>query len=480
MKFKSILRKLLVEDTKLSKFKSLYNRWVLPSEKALEKNPNAKGAIDLDLFKQFILADPTSIVPGNFDIENATDKDMELVKVGSYTEWILKHFLIPNLPDEIKTLDPKSKEYKEAVQIYKGRYLEDLSKTTERLKFHNDNKQYLPIDKRDHNKLSPEEIKDIFINFKLPEKVQKKKEKSLARKTREGFKHAGGEIIYEGNNWIVIKIQDKGTVGKDAAIYYGGYKDVRNGESDWCTSSPNLNWFEKYIAKGPLYVLFPLDPSLDTTGKSEEEINQMREKELIGKRTDLPVERYQLWFDPREGQYMDRKDHRIDLIKFFNQKAPELKELFKPMFYSLLTSIDGRKLTIKFSDTNFGMYVGIYGLDDIISSAPEDLETLNVINDTNNDIQFKIPDSITRFKKLKTMALQNCVKTLPETIGDLTDLNYLSLTYNKNLESLPESIVNLPDLNFINLKNSNPNIKIPEKLSEMLDDQGNGYYYVSG
>jgi hypothetical protein len=43
--------------------------------------------------------------------------------------------------------------------------------------------------------------------------------------------------------------------------------------------------------------------------------------------------------------------------------------------------------------------------------------------------------------------------------------------------SLPESIVDLEDLSFIQLKGSNPNLKIPEKLLEKLDDVGNGFYY---
>jgi Leucine-rich repeat (LRR) protein len=469
MKFKSLLRKLLVEDTKLSKFRTLYNRVVLPSEKALEKNPNAKGAIDLDLFKQFILADPTSIVPVNFDIENATDKDMELVKVGSYTDWILRHYLIPNLPDEIKTLDPKLSPYKEAVQNYKGRYLEDLSKTTERLKFHNDNKQYLPIDKRDHNKLSPEEIKDIFINFKLPEKVQKKKEKSLARKTREGFKHAGSDVVYEDGEWIILQIsKDKGVAGKDAAIYYGGFKDVRNGESDWCTASPNLSFYETYIAQGPLFVVFPQD-----------------DKGQVGNRTGLPFERYQFHFE--SNQFMDRKDHRLDdgdVVGFFNNR-PVLKEFFKPYFIKSSgrqgKTQDPNQFEFIYSKNNrdlAGIAVVLYGMDDLINNIPLTVSKIMIKSDT--PIVINLPkDFGDKYQNLKSLVLKSCIDKLPDSIGNLKKLITLTISNNPGLKELPSTLINLRDtLDFINIQGSEQ-VKIPDNLKEIIQDQGKGFLYIN-
>ena len=47
----------------------------------------------------------------------------------------------------------------------------------------------------------------------------------------------------------MIRISDKGEVGKDAAVYYGGFHEYDLGETRWCTSSPGLNWFENYIKK---------------------------------------------------------------------------------------------------------------------------------------------------------------------------------------------------------------------------------------
>jgi len=45
----------------------------------------------------------------------------------------------------------------------------------------------------------------------------------------------------------------KGTIGKEAACFYGGH----NRETRWCTSTPGTDqWFNRYIKDGPLYVVF--------------------------------------------------------------------------------------------------------------------------------------------------------------------------------------------------------------------------------
>ena len=74
--------------------------------------------------------------------------------------------------------------------------------------------------------------------------------------------------------------------------------------------------------------------------------------------------------------------------------------------------------------------------------------------------------------------LQNIVRTLPESIGNLKGLNFLALPSNSNLQSLPASIINLDNLAFINLKDSNPNVEIPDVLKEKLSDEGGGFYSV--
>lgn len=458
MKITSLLSKLIVEN---SRFQVLYDKMVKAPQKKTEGDKPAKGLMDFDVLKRIIMADPTSKAPENFDIDGANVQDMEKVKVGNYTQWLLKNFVKPVLDAEhpLNTLDPKSPQYKTARKEFERLFLEDLYKQTERLEFYSKAKQYLPLEKRDIGKLSIADLFDIFSNFQLPEKKRIETEKKEAKKSREGFSHKGSEILYQGTDWTLIKISDPGPAGKDAAIWYGGYKDHRNGETEWCTSSPGLQWFDRYIAKGPLYVVFPND-----------------DKGEVGKRTGLPKERYQFHF--QDAQFMDRDDHQINLVDFLNKKAPELKPLFKHEFAKGLTTKGGTKVEIIYPESSAGKFVALYGFEDLFKSLPKDIKTLNIINKSKENIALDVPDEISQFKDLHTILLQNMVKTVPESIGNLPNLAFISLPDNKDLESIPESIKNLKNLTMLNLKNSNPNVKIPESLKDILEDNGAGFYSV--
>ena len=457
MKFTSVLKKLIVEN---SRFKVLYDKMVTPSQKALEKNPKAKGLMSFEILKQIIFSDPDTKAPENFDIDGASLTDMDNVKVGKFTQWMLKNFAAPSLTEEMKSMDPQSKEFKEALKRYRELYLEDLFKMKEQHEFFEKVKQYLPQEQRDINKLTPEQLKDIFANFKLPEKKQKELEKKQAKKTREGFKHAGGEIIFEGTDWVLIKVEGNNPTSKDAAIYYGGYKDYREGESDWCTSAPGLTWFERYIKDGPLYVVFPQNDG----GK-------------VGKRTGLPEERYQFHFP--SNQFMDRHDRQINLVEFLNSKGSELKDLFKSEFAKGLTTKGGKKIEINYPGGSAGNYVALYGFVELFENLPKDIEHLIINNTSNQTIGLDVPESIGQFKDLSGLVLQNMVKSLPENIGSLQNLNILSLPFNKELKELPKSINNMESLSFINLKGTNPNLIIPEDFKERMLDQGEEFYYIN-
>lgn len=474
MKFKSVLRKLIIENIENKKLEYLQKQYLQPTEKALAKNPKAKAFIQpmkydnqeisaFDVLKAFIFADPTTVVPPNFDKENTTESDMKKVKVGTYVEWLLKNFIVPALPEEIKSLDPKSEQFKNYLKDYKRRYFEDLFKQYERLEYFDKVKKYkeFPADKKDIVKLTSDDLYDIFLNFKEPERKVKEKEKSKARKTREGFKHAGGNIIYEGNDWVVIEISDKSMTGKDAAIYYGGFKDIKNGESDWCTSGPNLTYFEGYIKDGPLYVIFPQD-----------------DKGQVGKRTGLPTERYQFHFP--SNQFMNKDDRRIDLADFFNNKAPELKDMFKKLFGKGLVAKTGDKVEIKYPGHDLSsIFIGIYGFEELFDSLPTTIEKLSLINTSSNTLGFKIPESLGKFTNLTSLAIENFAETLPNVFDNFPNLTFLSLTRNKKLKELPPSFNSLDALDFINLRETSPDLIIPQEFKERMNDEGDGFYYIS-
>jgi len=463
MKLTSLLGKLIVEDQEPSRFQVLYDKVVKPKN---PKDPNSKGLMTFDILKALIFADPTTRAPQNFDVEGASIEDMNKVKAGKSVQWILKNYLTfkpseSGLPDDI---DVKSKEYQNAKKEYLRLFMENLFKLPDDLKKFEKYKQYFPEDKRDINKFTVKSLFDFLETFELPENVKKKLEKSQTkkeiRKERTGYSHPGAEVMLVGDNYTLIKIEGTGEKQREAASWYGGYYDYDKGESRWCTSPPNSSHFMHYASKGPLYVILAND-----------------DKGKVGERTGLPQERYQFHFP--DSQFMDRADRQINLVDFLNNKAPELKEIFKGEFAKGLMTKGGNKVSIDYPESAAGKFIALYGFEDLFNSLPETVEHIVITVKGNENVAFDVPESLGRFKNLRALLLSNCVKSLPESIGQLKKLHILSLPNNTQLETLPVSILELPELTFINMVGSNPNIIFPPALAERLTDQQDQLYYLS-
>jgi hypothetical protein len=456
MKITPILTRLIVEEQ--SRFQILYDKLVAPNKKNKEGKPK-KGVMDFEVLKNIIFADPTTRYPENFDIEGASVNDMENVKVGKYTQWLLKNYVNPELNDDEKDFQFGTLEFNRAISRSRSLFLEDLYKTTDDLKTFEKVKQYLPQDQRDINKFTIRSLFETLENFELPEKYKQKQEKNIAKKSREGFNHAGSEIIFSDDKWTVVKIEDKGQLGKDAAIYFGGYQDSSNNETRWCTSAPGLTYFEGYIKDGPLYVVLPND-----------------DKGEVGNRTGLPKERYQFHFP--SSQFMDRTDKQINLVEFLNYN-PELKGIFKPEFAKGLTYREGFNVEINYPDSIAGKYVTLYGFEELFTSLPDNIVSLTINNRSSNEkVSLDVPPSISRFKNLEILLMRNILKSLPNEIGELKELTFLSLPNNPELTTIPETVADLDNLTFINIQNS-PNVKFPPRLAEKVSEGDEaGLYWV--
>ena len=458
MRFTSLLTRLILEQ---SRFKVLYDKMVKPA--AGREGERPKGLMDFETLKAIILADPTTRVPQGKDIDELSLEDMESIKVGKYSQWLLKNFVSPKSVElELnpeQEVDTNSREYKNAIAEFRRLFMEDLYKTTDDLKKFERAKQYLPQDQRDINKFTPRTLFDTLKDFQIPEKKKAEIEKKEAKKSRAGFNHAGGEILFEGPNWTLIRVKDQGQVGKDAAIWYGGFHEYDQGESRWCTSSPGLTYFNGYIKDGPLYVVFPND-----------------DKGQVGKKTGLPQERFQFHFP--SSQFMDRHDRQINLVEYLNGPMKELKEFFKPEFAKGLVNKGGNKVEINYPDSSAGKFVALYGFDELFDSLPDTIEHLMITNKSKENIALDVPSSLGRFTNLQALLMQNIVKSLPDEIGGLTNLTFLAFNSNPELRTIPESLANLPKLTFINLAGS-PNVEIPDVLKERLVDEGNGFWYVN-
>ena len=452
MKITSLLSNLITENARLQLF---YDKFVKPNPKAKsEPGRPVKGIMDFDTLKAIIFGDPDTKVPNGFDKEGATFEEMSKVKVGKYVQWMLKNFVQPKLEYEVGT-----PEYKRAAQEYRRLFIEDMDKiNVDLLKFERF-KGRLPEGERDIAKYTPATLSLAVDEFKLSKDTKSSKEERITKENP--YQYPGSNIEIVTPDWTIVKITENNDEGKNAGAYFGGYYDTRDefDETNWCTSKLDGTYYSHYIKDGPYYVILP---------------NSSTE---FGKKTGLPKERYQFHFP--SNQYMDRRDRGINLVEFLNGKGAELKDYFKPQFAKGLTSGGGDIVEINYPDSASGKFIALYGFDELFESLPDTITKLLINNKSQEKIALEVPASIGRFKTLEALMLQNIAKTLPDTICQLKDLNFLALPGNKDLQSLPECIKDLPNLAFINLKDVNPNINIPQGLRDRLDDEGMGFYYLN-
>jgi len=433
MKFTSLLRELIVEASAYE-IKLAQNTKPLVSKDGTKKKPK----MSKEVFNQLVQADPTTRL-NDVDLNTKDEKELAKVKAGKYVDWIIKSYLNP-----ATERSPEDSGYDREVSTMRETFLEDLYKVTEDLqKFIRFNKR-IPLEKRDINKLTPSQLYDAVKDFDLTLATTTKAERKSAPV------HPGAELFYDGPNWRVIKIENKGASGKEAACFYGG----NNKETRWCTSAPGASWFDRYIKDGPLYVIF--NPN-DTK---------------IAPETGLPVERYQFHFP--SNQFMDRHDHSVNLIQLLNGPMKDLKMAFKPEFAQGLT-VGGEKLVIdSFNHGNVGKFIGLYGLDDLIDNLPLTLKEFQIANkEKDTKINITIPESISRFKNLQMLLFDNCVDYIPDSICELPELRFLALINNQNLQTIPECLADVPTLLFLNLKGSS-NVKVPQRIMDKASDLGNG------
>jgi hypothetical protein len=438
MKFTSILKKVILEQ---SKYQILLDKFTEPTVD--KEGKRSKPKVKKEDFYEIIKADPTSRL-NNVELSAASKQDMENVKAGKYTPWLLKWYLTPETESQVG-----DRNYEKEVEEYKHRFIEDLSQVTNDLKKHDRFKARIQGEK-DIMKMSPSQLYDAVKDFSLEKTKASAEEKEKAAQT---FQHPGGEIIFKGNTWTLIRITDTGELGRDAACFYGGYQlDTVEGESRWCTSSPGYDsWFNRYIKEGPLYVIIK------------------NEDTKFGTKSKLPATRYQFHFP--SNQFQDPTNRTIDVIQFLNGPAAELKEFFKPEFAKGLTTKGDRLEIDSFSSGVVGKFVGLYGLDDLFVSIPDTITVFSIQNKENNNLIINIPKTISRFKNLETLLLRNCVASIPDSVCEIKSLNFISLLNNSQLKTVPECLATLPNLVFINLKGCD-NVVVPELIKEKGTQMG--------
>lgn len=448
MKFTQLLKNLILEQ---SRFEILFDALTKPSVN--KEGKKLKPKLKVSDFVEIVKADPTTRL-NNVDLENLDKKDFSKVKAGKYVQWLIKRFLSPTTETQ-----PGQFGYEREVENMKDRFIEDLYKVTEDLKKFDKFKNTLEQDKRNIDNIkSTRELYELVKDFSLEKTKATAEEKKQAVET---YEHPGAKVEFRGSEWTVVKISDQSELGRNAAQFYGGYGlTPSQGETSWCTSAPSLQWFDRYIKKGPLYVIIPNN----WTGKR-------------GVKSGLPATRYQFHF--QDNQFMDPADHSINLVEFLNGQMSELKGYFKPEFAKNLTDISGsgNKLEINsFSSGSVGKYIALYGIEDIFNNLPEDTTDILISNKDRNDVIITIPDSISKYKNLVQIMFSNCVDRVPDSICDLKELRFISFTNNSQLKEIPECVAELPYLSVLNLGGSD-NVRIPETVKEKAEEFGNNRWW---
>jgi hypothetical protein len=435
MKFTPLLKSIILEQ---SRFEVLYDALTQPSVD--KQGKKQKPRLTKKELNALVQADPTTRL-NDVDLENMSKDDYKKLKAGKYVQWLIKQYLT------LKTeRQPGENGYDRELANVRETFMEDLYKVTDDLKKFERFKGKIQGEK-DINKLTADQLYDAVKDFDLTLASTTKAERKSADV------HPGSKLVYDGPNWRVIEIEDKGPVGKEAACFYGG----NNQETRWCTSTPGTDqWFNRYIKDGPLYVIYnPQDTDVAST-------------------TGLPKNRYQFHFP--SNQFMDKDDRQQDLVQLLTGPMSDLKDFFKPEFAKGLT-VGGEKLVIdSFTHGAVGKFIALYGLDDLIGNLPPSLKEFQIQNkDSKNNIVINIPEEIGRFKDLNMIMLDNCVASIPDSVCQLQKLKFLALINNKELTSIPECISNLPSLLFLNLKGS-PNVEVPNAIKEKGTDMGGGMW----
>lgn len=435
MKFTPILKSIILEQ---SRFEVLYDALTQPSLN--KQGEKVKPKLSKKELNALVMADPTTRL-NDVDLGNMSKEDLNKIKAGKYVQWLIKQYLT------LKTeREPGENGYDRELANVRETFMEDLYKVTDDLKKFERFKGKIQGEK-DINKLSVDQLYDAVKDFDLTLASTTKAERKSAEV------HPGSKMVYDGPNWRVIEIEDKGPVGKEAACFYGG----NNQETRWCTSTPGTDqWFNRYIKDGPLYVIFnPNDTDIAPT-------------------TGLPKNRYQFHFP--SNQFMDKDDRQQDLVQLLTGPMVELKDFFKPEFAKGLT-VGGEKLVIdSFTHGAVGKFIALYGLEDLIGSLPATLKEFQIQNkDSNNNIVIAIPEDIGRFKDLNMIMLDNCIESIPDSVCNLPKLKFLALINNKQLKKIPECVSSLPSLLFLNLKGS-PNVEVPQDIREKGTDMGGGMW----
>ena len=166
---------------------------------------------------------------------------------------------------------------------------------------------------------------------------------------------------------------------------------------------------------------------------------------------------------------MNAEDRNIDLATFFN-KYPELKPFFQDKFARYLDTNFGEKIEVRYPSDTVSKYISIYGFEDFFKRIPKGLKRLDIeYNSSSYGANkkerpgFALPD-LTPYKNMEVLHVEGLLSEIPSSVGQLQNLEFISVPNNPNLKEIPAEVANLPNLEVLNIKQTPA--KIPAELEE--------------
>lgn len=433
----NLLENIIIEDSRYD---------VLMSTYAEPRKKGKKPRMGADQLRLIMLADPTSKFTEDADVD-----DGEINKVGAYTTWILKQYLTLSAQvsaDGVDYSNDKESPFQKALTEKTRLFNEDLYKVTENLKKYNHVKKLGKFnDEKDIGKIkSFIELDDIVLKYDIDvDQIDKTK----AERVRDDV-----DVVFEDDTWVIYIPKTE-----EASCHYGT-------NTSWCTAARGGNNYFNYYTKdggyggnnkGPLYMI-------------------MHKEDLANNVKRGPARHVQFHFE--SNQYKNSNDREIELSKFLNENSG-LKEFFKKMFERFLKDSSGDVVSVNYPNDTTSKYISIYGFDDFFSRLPDTLKMIDISGPRNNDIGFKLPD-MSRFKQLETLHIESFLSELPESIGELQNLEVFATPNSKNLKGLPDSITKLKNLDVINVLGSGDGtFYIPFQILEDIECGGDAGIAIS-
>ena len=141
-------------------------------------------------------------------------------------------------------------------------------------------------------------------------------------------------------------------------------------------------------------------------------------------------------------------------------------------WYGVTTDDEGWVISLDLSGyvgLLYGDYPSGNGLRGTIPEALGQLDNLEYLSLYRNKLTGTIPEALGNLNNLKYLSLDSnkLTGTIPETLGNLNNLESLSLGSNKLMGTIPEALGQLDNLEYLSLFNNELTGTIPETLSNL-------------